>query len=165
MTNKEILKRVEELKKEMDSIILKLNESESKNWIPEEGDNYWYLSDDGVILNDVWQVDRETDHYRWVFGNCFPSEDAAHFASNRQLLIVDLERFAKEHNEKDIDWDNLDSSVYSLFFVHTMKEIGIASSTYSQIPLQVYFTSREVAESAIETFGKDRLKEYLFNVK
>ena len=88
----------------------------------------------------------------------------AEFALEKQKVYTELKRYAQEHNEEKIDWHNSQQFKFYLTYNHVgWFTIGVAvrSSRWSQ----VYFTSEEIAQNAIEEIGEDRIKKYLFEVE
>lgn len=84
----------------------------------------------------------------------------------RQKVIMELKRFALEHNEKEIDWSNDDEQKYCLYFNHERNRIMIDNFDVSQfLSEQIYFTSDTIAQQAIKEIGEERLEKYYFEVK
>ena len=82
-------------------------------------------------------------------------------------VIHELEKFAFENNEEEIDWNNSEQRKYYLYFDYTDMSI-VSCDSYSKcqhIPLAVYFTSNEIADKAIKAIGEERLKKYYFGVR
>lgn len=65
---------------------------------PEIGTRYYYLDSVGDIVNAVWD-DTEYDNTRWDLGNVFLTEKEIVFAIEKRKVEVELERYAKEHND------------------------------------------------------------------
>lgn len=84
-------------------------------------------------------------------------------------VIHELEKFAFENNEKEIDWNNEEQRKYYLVAKHSIDGTIYVDSFYTisikVIPFNIYFTSEEIAEKAIETIGEDRIKKYYFGVE
>ena len=91
------------------------------------------------------------------FGNYFKTQEEAERKRFEIRLHRQLELFALENNDTEIDWDihsekyvinyNKDKGIF-IDRVYTLKIFG-----------QVYFTSKEIAEKALESF-KDDLVRY-----
>lgn len=135
-----------------------------KWWEPEPGDAYWSLEYNGV----PW---KSTDEDEWsegaiAIGNYFTSCDEAEFMVEKLKVIHELEKFAYENNEKEIDWNNSKQGKYYFYFDYTDMSIVIDSYYQCQdTPFAVYFTSEEIAKKAIATIGEDRIKKYYFGVE
>lgn len=124
---------------------------------PEIGTRYYYLDSVGDIVNAVWD-DTEYDNTRWDLGNVFLTEKEIVFAIEKRKVEVELERYAKEHNdEKTTD------NCHVVMNTGT-KEIDISSYWVLQVAGATCFSNREIANGAIKSVGKDRILKYLFDV-
>ena len=80
LTN-EYKEKLEELKKEYEK---KLDEEmKDIQKYPKIGDNYCFITDDGVIGNDTWEDD-DIDRDRLEIGNRFKTEEEAKFERERK---------------------------------------------------------------------------------
>ena len=160
----EIKLNMENLTKEEREQLLKLvekaNKKESGVWKPARCDIYIAVDSNSKVGLSVNQwINSERDEFLYAIGNCFKTKEEAEFALERQKVIVELERFAKENNEElrpgsywFLMYSNLHSSI-------TESQIG------DWYPYGVLFSSRDIAERAVEVIGEDRLKKYYFGVK
>lgn len=169
MDNNNITVNMENLSQEERSTLLSLiekaNKPKNKVWKPEKDETYYYLYSYGKIEEDTWDNANE-DRIRYAIGNCFKTKKEAEFALERQKVIMELKRFALEHNEKEIDWSNDDEQKYCLYFNHERNRIMIDNFDVSQfLSEQIYFTSDTIAQQAIKEIGEERLEKYYFEVK
>lgn len=147
------------------SLIEKANKPKNKVWKPEENETYYYSYSDGRIEKTTCD-NRNMYKNRYAIGNCFKTKKEAEFALERQKVIMELKRFALEHNEKEIDWSNDDEQKYCLYFNHERNRIMIDNFDVSQfLSEQIYFTSDTIAQQAIKEIGEERLEKYYFEVK
>lgn len=124
------------------------------------GEKYYSISTNGEIdsynfCND--NVDKELID----FGNYFKTQEEAERKYFEIKLHRQLELFALENNDTEIDWSdrskkyvinyNKDNGIF-IDMVYTLKIFG-----------QVYFTSKEIAEKALETFQDDLLRYFASN--
>ena len=124
------------------------------------GEKYYSISINGEIdsynfCND--NVDKEIIG----FGNYFKTQEEAERKRFEIRLHRQLELFALENNDTEITWD-INSEKYLINYskdmgividkVYTLKDFG-----------QVYFTSREIAEKALETFKNDLIRYFASN--
>lgn len=144
-------------------LVEKANKKESKVWKPNSYDEYYCNDDEGETRRSTWsspecRSGRKVDENRYTIGNCFKTEEEAKFACERQKLIAELERFAKEHNEgrSDIYLLSYDNYLGQFTFVTDFNNLGNA------LPR---FTSPEIIQAAIEHVGADRLRKYYFGIK
>ena len=81
-------------------------------------------------------------------------------------VIRELQKFANENNEKEIDWKNKTQCKYYLVYDTKDEDLYVDYTTYSKRePFNIYFTSSKIAKKAIEEIGEDRIKKYYFNVE
>ena len=124
------------------------------------GEKYYSISTKGKIglysfCND--DFDKEIID----FGNYFKTQEEAERKRFEIRLHRQLELFALENNDTEITWD-INSEKYLINYskdmgividkVYTLKDFG-----------QVYFTSREIAEKALETFKNDLIRYFASN--
>ena len=69
-----------------------------------------------------------------------------------------MEMFAKLNNEEEIDWNDDDQLKWCLYIRHNEIIIDYIGVGYYRGFNTTYFTSKEIAEKALEKFG-DRIKE------
>lgn len=141
------------------SLVKKSNEPKSKVWKPDVEEEFYTLFGDGSIYKLTWLniADRVK---RYEIGNCFKTEEEAKFALEKLKVITELKRFAIEHNEGEIDWNDNKQYKYTLCFDHDENCVKWVQYQHAHI----YFTSREIAEQAIKEIGEERLKKYYFEV-
>lgn len=146
------------------SLIEKANKPKSKVWKPEYGEEYYFIRNNGQICYTPW-INVDVDKESFVLGNCFKTEEEAQFALEKQKVITELKRFAMEHNEREIDWNDNKQNKYILCYNHDENYIDINACRWIQYPrAHICFTSQKIAEQAIQTIGEDRLKKYYFEV-
>jgi len=142
-------------------LVEKGNKNKSKVWKPAMGEEYFSIGVDGDILCGPWEND-SYDLGAYSMGNCYPTEEAAEFAIEKQKILTELQRYADEYNDK-IDWDNDCQNKYYIFYDHSEKKIEIHSNQYLQSNA-IYFTTQTIGFEAVEAIGEGRIKKYLFNV-
>lgn len=167
MDNNNITVNMENLSQEERSTLLSLiekaNKPKNKVWKPEKGEKYYYSYSDGFIKESTWD-NVNVDKNRYAIGNCFKIKEEAKFALERQKVITELKRFALEHNDKEIDWNNIEQRKCFLSYQHD-KNIIFIDFYYSVQIYNIYFTSEEIAQAAIKEIGEERLRKYYFEVK
>lgn len=167
MDNNNITVNMENLSQEertaLLSLIEKANKPKNKVWNPEENETYYYSYSDGHIEKATCD-NRNMDKNRYAIGNCFKTKEEAEFALERQKVITELKRFALEHNDKEIDWNNIEQRKCFLSYQHD-KNIIFIDFYYSVQIYNIYFTSEEIAQAAIKEIGEERLRKYYFEVK
>ena len=156
------LKQLEEnFNTQVTDIKKQIEECDKKVFKPNKfGEKYYTISTKGKIgsysfCND--DFDKETID----FGNYFKTQEEAERKRFEIRLHRQLELFALENNDTEITWD-INSEKYLINYskdmgividkVYTLKDFG-----------QVYFTSREIAEKALETFKDDLVRYFTSN--
>lgn len=128
---------------------------------PKCGDKYYYIGTDGYIYIEQWK-DRVFDEVRWGLGNVFLTEEKAEFAREKQKIKTELQRFADEHNDPDQEeWDG-ENEHYRIGYDIDADDF-ITTSGWNIIRDDIYFTSKEIAEDAVNKVGAKRIIKYLFN--
>ena len=140
-------------------------EDKKQWWEPKKDEKYYVIYGDGSIDYNNYDFDG-ADRRIMAIGNCFQTEEQAKFMVEKLKVIRELEKFAFENNEKEIDWNNEDQEKYIITFNHITQDCGISLWRVSRSnPFNVYFTSEELAKKAIATIGEERLKKYYFGVE
>lgn len=125
---------------------------------PQYGDTVYYINYIGRIRKRTW-INDEDDFDMWELGNIFFTEESAEFAREKRKVEVELERYAKEHNDK-----TLKARFYIQYDDENTKKL-----TYDVWSLRlqgaVMFTSKQLVFDAIEAVGKDRILKYIFGVE
>lgn len=138
---------------------------ESKVWKPEKDGHYYYYNDTGHIYESCYDGD-STDKNRLEFGNCFKTKEEAEHMVEKLKVIKELRDFALENNNEKIDWRDKCIGKYFITYDFYDEEISIASYTFRNfLPFAIYFTSKEIAQKAIETIGEYRIKKYYFDIE
>lgn len=125
---------------------------------PEIGTRYYYLDSVGDIVNAVWD-DTEYDNTRWDLGNVFLTEKEIVFAIEKRKVEVELERYAKEHNDPTLE--------DSYFILHDEYNEELDYDVWADYRPQgaVVFTSKQLVFDVIESIGRDRIIKYIFGVE
>ena len=142
-----------------------VEELKSKDWKPKKGDTYYYIGSVGSIFNYDCSEDI-LDEAHLNIGNCFKTEEDAKYMVEKLKVIHELQKFANENNEKEIDWNN--KTQYKYYLVYDTEDEGLYvdyTAYCKREPFNIYFTSFKIAKRAIEEIGEDRIKKYYFNVE
>lgn len=136
-------------------------------WKPKCGEWYWFIGSDGQIDNCEW-IDDHIDWGRYSMGNCFRTKKEATFAREKQKIKTELQRFADEHNDPDkLEWDEV--GIHYDIVLEYKNGYKKALNTQPAFTFRgmdcVYFTSKKIADAAIETIGKERILKYIFNIE
>ena len=151
----------EEERNQLLALVKKSTEEKPKVWKPKYGEVYYCLDLDGEICSETWDGIK-TEENMYIIGNCYRTEKEALFALEKQKVITELKRFAQERNDK-IYWNN-GSWKYYIAYDYTANKVIYMSAMTSKRN-DIYFTSEEIAQQAIDIIGADRLKKYYFEVE
>lgn len=137
--------------------------SEPKIWKPECREWYWFIGTDGQIKNCEWENDR-VDQGRYSMGNCFRTKEEAEFAREKKKVEVELERYAKEHNDPERDVWNGFNERCGIRYDCLRGDLDTSTMYQFRDIGAIYFTSKEIAEDAANKVGAKRIMKYLFGV-
>lgn len=141
-----------------------VEEPKSKDWKPKKGDKYYYINDAGSIFNYDYREDI-SDEAHLNIGNCFKTEEEAKHMVEKLKVIHELQKFAYENNEKEIDWNGSKQYKYYLVYDTEDEELYVDYAVYcKREPLNIYFTSSDIARKALKTIGENRIKKYYFDI-
>lgn len=107
-----------------------------------------FIQEDGYYFDDNL----------FSIANYFSNRDYAEYIDFKETLMRKMDRFAWEHNARVIDWND-GSTKYYILFSHTDNRV-IVDWDFMYMSNNIYFTSREIAEQAIEEFKDDLMKLY-----
>ena len=149
----------EEERENLMALVEKANKPKSKVWKPEEKEEYWYISDKGNSESSYFT--KHPYHIKcFEIGNCFKTKEEAEFMIKKLKVIAELKRFAQENNNGETDWKGYKDKYY---IIYNSQSNEISFNFCCDIKANdIYFTSSEIAQKAIETIGEDRLKKVLF---
>lgn len=141
----------------------KVVEVKRKVWKPKIGEHYWYLYGDGNISTITW-CGSKLDADRYKLGNCFRTEEEAEFAREKKKVEVELERYAKEHNDPERDVWNGFNERCGIRYDCLRGDLDTSTMYQFRDIGAIYFTSKEIAEDAANKVGAKRIMKYLFDV-
>ena len=126
----------------------------------EPGETYYAEKDYGTT--NCWtETVTNFDRIQYECANYYSDETIAENNARADNLYRQLRRFAVEHRENKIDWNNDDDDTekYCIGYNHYNNELYINYTIKYQYQGLIYFDSRETAQLAIDTF-KDELLWY-----
>ena len=132
---------------------------------PSQGNIYYYIDNEGSVLRGHWDVmlngaPSRVDADRRNIGNIFKTEEETQFEVEKLKVLNQL----KSLSDDDQEWDDI---ILHYHIAYNVRRNEFNVFAYSSVKLsnEYWFKSKESAENAIETIGKDKLKKYIFNVK
>lgn len=132
---------------------------EPTRWKPEKDDTYYFISNDGRAMDDMWFYNSGVDHNRFNFGNCFQTKEEAERVVEylKALAVVRgdaTSEFVKYNDNWFIGYDPEHKSIDAFCNPYTARN-GIFG-----LP---YFATREDAQRSIEQHRNEWLT--IFGVK
>ena len=161
----ELLNKLKQLEKDFNTQVTdikkQIEECDNKVFKPNKfGEKYYTISTKGKIGSYSFCND-DFDKEILDFGNYFKTQEEAERKCFEIRLHRKLELFALENNDAEIDL-NTHSEKYIISYridgnifidkVYSFKDLG-----------QVYFTSKEIAEKALETFRHELIRYFKSN--
>lgn len=118
---------------------------------------YYSITRDGRI-GFIHEDRLDHDNKMFDVANYFNNRNYAEYVAFKETLMRKIDRFAWEHNAKVVGWDDGSEKYYIAFSNrHNVLTIDWACMYKSN---DIYFTSREIAEMALEKFKDDLMKLY-----
>ena len=161
----ELLNELKQLEKDFNTKVAdikkQIEECDNKFYKPTKfGEKYYSILTNGEI-NTYNFFNDNVDDKIIGFGNYFKTKEEAERKCFEIKLHRQLELFALKNNDTEIDWND-DSEKHTISY---NRDGGIfIDEVYSLIDFgQVYFTSEEIAEKAIETFKDDLIRYFTSN--
>ena len=165
-----LLDRISELEQQLVELRAEAEKDEKENkragkrWRANRGGDYWYVSDYGITIQEEDSRSANStcalDNYHYDTHNYFQTEDEARKYAKVLETERQLKKFADEHNDK-IDWNDNDSVKYYLGYHYDAYSTSVDVCWIIREPRAIYFSSKKIAEQAIDTIGIDKIKEYL----
>ena len=119
----------------------------------------YYIDIDGLIEGDL-EIFGNVDNRCFNVANYFSTKEKAEEINFKQTLFRRLQRFSDENGGNEIDWKIDRQAKWCIEYNNDNGEIVIVPF-YSIMQFgQVYFTSHEVAEQAIQLFHDDLIKYF-----
>lgn len=162
---KEILDKIAELEQQLAVLKAEVkkeekeNKSTNKRWRGRCGQNYYYVTHDNNVRckTDYYT---SVDEFRYDTRNYFRNEQEAQKYANVIETERQLKKFADEHNDK-IDWSNINQEKWRLYYNYKSYKTDIMPICITKDARVIYFSSEKIAGRAIDTIGKEKIKEYL----
>ncbi len=121
------------------------------------GKRYYFKNEIGEV-DYLKDLNGYFDDEQFIHANYFNNKNYAEYVAFKETLMRKLDKFAWEHNTKVINWCD-SSEKYYIAFSNQYSELMI-DWDFAYKSNNVYFTSREIAEMALEKFKDDLIKLY-----
>lgn len=130
---------------------LKALENE-KNFHRQSKNKPYFFFDGFFNLQSEFEEFVSFNENRYKTGNYFITDKECEDAARVVSLWLQMKRFADEHNEESIDFDNRRKTKLSICFDEGMGQITLGYFVYVKNAFQIYFDSEEIARKAINEF-------------
>lgn len=161
MNKQEILNEIIELRGRLNDLEKIYNSlvPPSERWRGDKDDKYYFISAVGSIRFDT-ETEEGVDDSRYDIGNYFQGYEDAEFEAERLKVIASLREWATPVD--DFDWNNNNKKY--ILEVRTKGEECFLAIDYDYVYQlsDLYFKTKEQAESAIKAVGEDRIIKYYF---
>ena len=160
MNKQKIIDEINKTKEHLANMEKMLEKCECKRWKPEPNEEYYYVSEDGKIVqtrNCGW----EPAANRIKFYNCFKSEKQAEAEAEKILVGRQLEDIARRLNKgRELDWN--DEHQYKWYITYNTI-FGFTTYSVCENTTQgvVYCLDKNFLNTAIKEIGEGRLIKYL----
>ena len=128
-----------------------------------EDDVFYYVSDrDDIEIGDDSFGFIDEEYYD--VANYYSSETVAENNARADKLMRQLRRFAVEHRERGVSFDDINIEKYYICYDYASDELEVSSVVFSKNFGAIYFDSKETANAAIDEF-RDELMWYFTEYK
>ena len=126
---------------------------------PRQSEEYFYINDDGAIIQSRWTND-SLDNGRMGIGKRLFHKRVSVVCQRKKKVEVELQRYAEEHNGTAST-----NRRYLIRYEEDEKRLLCDTWATAKIQGTVMFTSRDVLADAIEAVGKERILKYIFGAE
>ena len=116
---------------------------------------YWLQDVRGRVCWDTEPIHFTEYNEDYNSANYYSDDTIAKNNSRADKLMRQLRRFAVEHREKTINWNNKDQQKYGIYYDYSKHKIIVGTDTFLRYYGIIYFDSREAAQLAIDTFHNE----------
>jgi len=146
LKNKEIELTDEEVKE-----IVRMSEEKKVGWIPEDDEEYWYVSSSGDIYEEVWDS-HNVDNFRLSQGNVFRTQEEAQAHLTYLKAVATLKESAEFWQP---DWGDEEQKKYYVYYGCHYGRFEMSCSWRLAHPLNIHFQSEAKAEESIKNYEKE----------
>ena len=122
------------------------------------GNLYSVLAGSGV--EDIPDTNSHYDNRVYEVANYFSTREKAEEIDFKQTLFRKLQRFSDENGGNEIDWNDRESLKYFIRYDDVLGRFIVDTYCNYRNFGQIYFTSRGVADRAVELFRDDLIKYF-----
>lgn len=122
-------------------------------------DIYYVVNERGGV-GSFKDVNDHIDDKKFNSLNYFNNKNYAEYVAFKETLMRKLDKFAWEHNARVVGWGYCSLPKYYIAFNNSRDKNLEVSSCFALQSNNIYFTSKEIAEMALEKFKEDLIKLY-----
>lgn len=138
----------------LDDGTLRLIEKKFKKFIPDIGENYWYLNYGEVIIERNDDADRDN----WIINHQLVFRTDKECEEYKEFLKL-LDEY-----KCDLDWEDDNKSKYYLYYDKSNDYLDIDSNSTCQTQGAFYFKCESDIDCFIKRAGEDNIKRFMFDV-
>ena len=137
-----------------------------KRWRAKKGKKYWRIYGDGEIA-DVREINDIYADYNYSIGNYFKTIEEAEFHKNELIYTQMLKDYIYEHDDVELDWNNMSQDKYYLLYNFCNEEIDYYAGTGWTFKIQgtIYTSNLQVLKDAVKFIGEENVKKYILKVE
>ena len=128
------------------------------------GEYYWRINDTGLPSNSITEGNGYYDTDLYKSANYYSDKTIAENNARADKLMRQLRRFAVEHREKELDWNDKYQTKYNISYDRKTGTFILGASYCNRTIGTVYFDKAPIAWDAINIF-KDELLWYFTEYK
>lgn len=118
----------------------------------------WYYAIERAGFATTLVDNSDYDDRMFNVANYFNNKNYAEYVAFKETLMRKIDRFAWENNAKVVGWDDW-SNKHFITFNSSLLTLNVSCCMVCMSNV-IYFTSKEIAEKAIEEFKDDLIKLY-----
>ena len=130
--------------------------------VPED-DGFYYASSKGYVEYGLDTYDYIDDEY-YESANYYSSDIIAENNARADKLMRQLRRFAVEHREHGVNFNDINTAKFYIYYDYTNYKLEPASVFSAEVFGTIHFDSKETAKAAIDEF-RDELIWYFTEYK
>ena len=160
------MNELEKLKQQLEEISKKIAELEKPKqeiWMPEIGEDYWYITDTSTVADASYDEDG-FDNEVFDCGNFFKTKAEAEYQAKAQKYTNLFRKYVEKHSNP-LDWGCDDKCKYYLHYEYRSNQICFSFAFQCRQQGTIYASSTEVLEEAISFVGKENVLKYVLGVK
>lgn len=156
----ELKRQIMEFEKMLE-IAEKIYEDDKKNCPFEDGDDYWMIYHDGVIVGSEWES-MPSEYDAFILGNTFECPMEAEFERDKRTFLRRFNNFRDEcHGAWEPNWFDENEVKYYIYYIPQKKRFFVGETVKGTAFTQLgYFKNKEDCLKAINNFS-DEIRHFL----